>query len=140
MIMDISPLSSLTDYSRFVSDLVNHPQVQHSTVFVWSESPHTGIAEGEIFFHNGLRLRMREDIDFDEFLITSYGYEIYRGDKRLYWYDDFPHPQDSSLASTFPHHKHVPPDIKRHRIPAPGLSFRQPNLLVIIEEILAIKS
>jgi len=83
---------------------------------------------------------MREDIDFDASLVTSYGYEIYRGDERLYWYDDFPHPQDSSLASTFPHHKHVPPDIKRHRIPATGLSFSQPNLPNIIEEILAIKS
>jgi hypothetical protein len=66
--MDISPLSSLADYRRFVSEWVNHPQIQHSTVIVWSESPHTGIAEGEIFFRNGLRLRMREDIDFDVFL------------------------------------------------------------------------
>jgi len=82
---------------------------------------------------------MREDIDFDASLVASYGYEIYRGDERLYWYDDFPHPQDSSLASTFPHHKHVPPDIKRHRITASGLSFSQPNLPGVIEEILAIK-
>ncbi len=136
--MDISPLSSLADYSRFVSELVNHPQVQHSTVVIWSESLYTGIAEGEVFFRNGLRLRMREDIDFESFLITSYGYEIYRGDERLYWYDDFPHPQDSNLASTFPHHKHVPPDIRHHRIPALGLSFNQPNLPNIIGEILAI--
>ena len=137
--MDTSPLSSLADYSRFVSELINRTQVHHSTVIVWSESPHTGIAEEEIFFHNGLRLRMREDIDFDASLVASYGYEIYRGDERLYWYDDFPHPQDSSLASTFPHHKHVPPDIKRHRITASGLSFSQPNLPGVIEEILAIK-
>ena len=136
--MDISPLSSLADYSRFVSEAVNHPQVQRSTVVVWSESPRTGIAEGEIYFRNGLRLRMREDIDFNASLITSYGYEIYRGDERLYWYDDFPHPQDSSLASTYPHHKHVPPDIKRHRIPALDMGFNQPNLSGIIEEILAI--
>ncbi|MCX5827390.1 MAG: DUF6516 family protein [Deltaproteobacteria bacterium] len=138
--MDILPLSSLADYSLFVSELINQSQVHHSTVVVWSESPHTGIAEGEIYFRNGLRLRMREDIDFDASLIASYGYEIYRGDERLYWYDDFPHPQDSSLASTFPHHKHFPPDIKRHRIPTPGLSFSRPNLPGIIEEILAIKS
>jgi len=136
--MDISPLSSLADYSRFVSELVNHPQVQHSTVVIWSESLYTGIAEGEVFFRNGLRLRMREDIDFESFLITSYGYEIYRGDERLYWYDDFPHPQDSNLASTFPHHKHVSPDIRHHRIPALGLSFNQPNLPNIIGEIFAI--
>jgi len=31
--------------------------------------------------------------------------------------------------------KHVPPDIKRHRIPAPELSFTGPNLPVLIEEV-----
>jgi hypothetical protein len=41
----------------------------------------------------------------------------------------------SNRASTDPHHKHVPPDIKRHRIPAPGLSFEQPNLPFLIAEV-----
>ncbi len=48
-----------------------------------------------------------------------------------------PHPNDPTLASTLPHHKHVPPDIKHHRIPAPGLSFTKPNLPFLIEEIQA---
>lgn len=39
------------------------------------------------------------------------------------------------LASTHPHHKHIPPDIKHNRIPAPGLSFTRPNLPFLIEEI-----
>jgi hypothetical protein len=39
------------------------------------------------------------------------------------------------LASAHPHHKHVPPHIKRRRIPAPGLSFTHPNLPFLIEEI-----
>jgi hypothetical protein len=60
---------------------------------------------------------------------------VYRGEARLYWYDDFPHPNDPTLAATFPHHKHVPPDIRRNRIPAPGLSFDQPNLPFILREI-----
>ena len=34
----------------------------------------------------------REELDFADGLITSYGYEVYRGTERLYWYDDFPHP------------------------------------------------
>ena len=51
------------------------------------------------------------------------------------WYDSQSHPDDSSLASTDPHHKHIPPDIKHHRVPAPGLSFHQPNLSFLIEEI-----
>jgi len=68
-------------------------------------------------------------------LITSYGYEIYRSKERLCWYDDFPHPDDSHLALTFPHHKHVPPNIKRNRVPSPEISFTRPNLLVLIQEI-----
>jgi hypothetical protein len=53
----------------------------------------------------------------------------------LYWYDDFPHPEDPLLAATFPHHKHVPPDIKHNRIPAPEMSFIRPNLPVVIQEV-----
>jgi hypothetical protein len=47
----------------------------------------------------------------------------------------FPHPKDPSLAVTDPHHKHIPPDVKRHRIPAPELSFTKPNLPFLIQEI-----
>lgn len=78
---------------------------------------------------------MREELDFEDGLIISYGYEVYQDEERLYWYDDFSHPNDPALAETFPHHKHVPPDIKRNRIPAPGMSFNQPNLPAIIREI-----
>lgn len=88
-----------------------------------------------MIFVNGLRLRVREEIDFDAALIASYAYEVYRGDEKLYWYDDFPHPNDSTLASTMPHHKHIQPDIKHHRVPAPLISFNQPNLPSIIREI-----
>jgi rhamnulokinase len=67
--------------------------------------------------------------------IVSYGYEVWQGAVKLYWYDSQPHPDDPSLASTHPHHKHVPPDIKHHRLPAPGLSFTQANLPFLIAEI-----
>ena len=130
-----NPLQSLSDYSRYVAELLGQPNVQNSTVAVWSDSPYTSVAEGEVFFVNGLRLRMREEVDLDASLITSYGYEVYRGEERLYWYDDFPHPNDPTLALTMPHHKHVLPDIKHNRIPAPNISFRRPNLPVLIHEI-----
>lgn len=133
--MPANPLTSLSSYSRFVAEQLNDPMVERSTVSLWSDSPFTGVAEGEVFFSNGLRLRLREELDFDAGLITSYGYEVYQGEERLYWYDDFPHPNDPALASTHPHHKHVPPNIKRNRIPAPGLSFEQPNLPLILREI-----
>src|SRR2546426_832328 len=128
-------LQSLAVYSRFVAELLDRSSVERSTVVVWSASPYTGIAEGEVYFSHGIRLRLREEVDFDAGLIKSYGYEVYRHDERLYWYDDFPHPNDPTLASTLPHHKHVPPDIKHNRIPAPEMSFSRPNLPVLLREI-----
>jgi hypothetical protein len=133
--MAVNPLKSLTEYSRLVAELLGQPAVKSSTVAVWSDSLYTGIAEGEVIFTNGLRLRLREEVDFDAGLIISYGYEVYRGEERLYWYDDFPHPNDPTLASTMPHHKHIPPDIKHHRLPASNMSFNHPNLPALIEEI-----
>jgi hypothetical protein len=70
------------------------------SIVVWSNSPYSGTAEGEVFFKRNIKLRIREELDFDAVLITSYGYEVYRDDEKLYWYDDFPHPHDPSLAST----------------------------------------
>ena len=128
-------MASLADYSRFVAELLARPSVQHSTVTVWSDSPYTGTAEGEVLFINGFRLRLREELDFDAGLIAAYGYEIYHDQERLCWYDDFPHPNDPALKSSFPHHKHVPPDIKHHRIPAPEMGYAHPNLPALIREI-----
>jgi Family of unknown function (DUF6516) len=136
--MSGNPLGSLGAYSRFVAQWLNRGTVSRSTVVVWSDSPFTGVAEGEVLFRNGVRLRMHEDLDFSAALIASYGYEACRGAERLFWYDDFPHPEDASLASTFPHHKHVPPDIRHHRVPAPDMSFAHPNLPFVIREIEAL--
>ena len=36
---------------------------------------------------------------------------------------------------THPHHKHILPDIKHHRIPAPDMSFTHPNLQALIRKI-----
>ena len=130
-----NPLKSLKGYSLFVSTTLDKPHIKRSTVVVWSDSPFSGTAEGDVLFREDFRLRMREELDFEDGLITAYGYEVYKGEERLFWYDDFPHPHDETLASTFPHHKHIPPDIKRHRIPAPLLSFSRPNLPVIIKEV-----
>ena len=58
--MSEHPLQSLVVYSRFVAELLNRPTVQHSTVAVWSASPYTGVVEGEVFFLQGFRLRLRE--------------------------------------------------------------------------------
>ncbi len=133
--METNPLGSLSEYSRYIVEVLNRSSVKYSTVKTWSTSPYTGIAEGEVYFVNDIRLRLREELDFNDNLITAYGYEIYQKGKKLYWYDDFPHPHDPNLASTFPHHKHVEPNIKNNRAPAPGISFKKPNIQQIIEEI-----
>jgi len=76
-----------------------------------------------------------EQIDFDAQTIEYYSYTVSQRGERRYWYDPQPHPDDPSLASTFPHHKHIQPNIKHHRVPAPGIRFDKPNLSLLIEEI-----
>jgi hypothetical protein len=92
---------------------------------------------GEIHFDGGLRLIVVERVlaDRSPTVIDAYGYEIWRGTAKLCWYDCQPHPDDSTLQSSHPHHKHVPPDIKHHRIPAPQMSFVRPNLPELIAEM-----
>lgn len=57
-------LRSLRSYSELVTELLQRPEVERSTVSVWSDSPYTGVAEGEVFFTGGFRLRLREELDF----------------------------------------------------------------------------
>ncbi len=92
---------------------------------------------GELHFEKSVRLVVRERILYDRLpaVIDEYGYEVWRGEEKLYWYDPQPHPDAPALQSSHPHHKHIPPDIKHHRIPAPQMSFTQPNLPVLIGEI-----
>lgn len=96
---------------------------------------------GEILLTAAHRLVVSELVDFadDKFVIRRYGYEVWRGKEKLYWYDSQPHPNNPELASTHLHHKHVPPDIKHNRAQmapaAPELCFDQPNLPFLITEI-----
>ena len=95
-----------------------------------------GVA-GELLFDHGIRLVARQRVLFDRSpaVIDWYGYEVWQGEEKLFWYDSQPHPDDPSLQSTHPHHKPVPPDIKHHRVPAPEMSFTRPNLPFLIQEI-----
>ncbi|MBN1887886.1 MAG: hypothetical protein JW850_07835 [Thermoflexales bacterium] len=113
-----------------------YPQVATSTLRLYSTSALTAIVEGELEFKTGLRLRVIEMIDFEVGKVRHYSYTIYSGGQKIRWYDSQPHPDDPSLASTFPHHYHEPPDIKRNRCPAPGISFDAPNLSTLIADCL----
>ena len=92
---------------------------------------------GELAFAGGHRLVVYERLSRDAgpLIIEGYSYDVWRGGEQLYWYDSQPHPDDPTLASSDPHHKYVPPDIRHHRIPAPDLSFATPNLPFLIHAI-----
>lgn len=110
--------------------------IRYSTLTFIRLEPPTAIVKGEVYFQHDVFLRALQVLDFDEGLIQKYSYEIYRGEEKLYWYDSWPHPHIPELASTDPHHKHVPPDIKHNRVPAPNLSFERPNLPFVIQELI----
>ena len=129
-------LDDIGAYEQFVYGLQEaHRSINVSTLVVVRVGATIAEVRGTIEFGGGVTLGVWEDIDFGLRRIRGYAYWVERDGERLYWYDPQPHPDDVSLRPTFPHHKHVAPNIKRHRIPAPGLSFDTVNLPVLIQEI-----
>ena len=132
----MSHLLSRPDYEQWLYAVPGtYASVRSSTVRFFTTSATAGVVQGTIFFHSGHELRVSEFVDFAVGDILDYGYEVWRDGEKLYWYDPQPHLHDPSLAATHPHHKHIAPDIKHHRIPAAELSFTQPNLPFLIREI-----
>lgn len=152
------PLSSPEAYQIFVYTLPeHHPSIHRSTLVYIPSGALFGRIKGMLFFKRDIVFCVQEYLNFDLNIIEGYGYEAsqshipldspdlptaaeycqasYPHKDKFYWYDSFPHHNDPSLAATDPHHKHVPPDIKHHRIPAPELSFTRPNLPFLIQEI-----
>jgi hypothetical protein len=126
------------DYELFLYTLTEQfPDVRRSTVTLVRRGASLARVAGEVYFDNDLRLVVRERLVYDRLpvVIHSYGYEVWRGEEKLYWYDSQPHPGEPSLQSTHPHHKHIPPDLKHNRVSAPALSFTRPNLPILIQEI-----
>lgn len=135
------PFRSAEEYERFVYTLAdNFPAVERSTLTFIRLGASLARVEGEIFFAGDFRIAFRERIQYlsKSVIITRYSYEIWRGAEQLSWYDPQPHPHIASLKKNHPHHKHIPPDIKHNRVPAPEMSFTQPNLPVLIREIEAL--
>ena len=136
-----NPLRTAEDYELFLYTLNEQfPTVRRSTVAFVRRGVALARATGTLYFDHAIRLVVRERLVYHRLpvMIDWYGYEVWRGDEKLYWYDSQPHPNESSLQSTHPHHKHIPPDIKHHRIPAPAMSFSRPNLPTLIREIEAL--
>ena len=131
------PEFTLPAYQEFIFSLQERfASINYAKVTLKMRSANSGLLLASIFFDLDIRLEVLEDLDFAaDHPIRKYSYEVWRGADKLYWYDSQPHPDDPGLSSTDPHHKHVPPDIKHNRIPAPDLSFAQPNLPFLINEI-----
>lgn len=137
------PLRTPDDYELFIYTLPDQfKSIRHSTVTLVRLGASLGRVAGELHFDQRLRLVIRERLLFDRLpiVIDWYGYEAWRAEEKLFWYDPQPHPNDATLRSTYPHHKHVAPEIKRHRIPAPQMSFTRVNLPALIQEVEELKS
>jgi hypothetical protein len=135
------PLRTPEDYELFLYTLKEQfSSVRRSTVTFIRRGATLALVTGELYFDNDVRLVIRERLVYHRLpvAIDWYGYEIWHGSEKLYWYDSQPHPHDPTLQSTYPHHKHISPDIKHHRIPAPEICFNRPNLPVLIHEIEAL--
>lgn len=126
-------------YARLIYSLPDaHPEIQSSTLHLYTNSPTTCFVRGSIWFRNGLELRVFEYLDFSDGELLDYRYAFLQGEESVRWYDSQPHPEVPDLASTFPHHLHEPPDIKHNRRPAPGISFDSPNLPTLIADCIAL--
>jgi hypothetical protein len=133
----VNPLQSLADYEQFIYSVQQrHPSVCRSTLTVIRRGADVARLTGELEMGD-YRIVAREKLSFtvEPGRIIGYGYEVWQGSTKLYWYDSQSHPDDPVLVATDPHHKHIAPDIKRHRVPAPELSFTCPNLPVLIEQV-----
>ncbi|OQY25993.1 MAG: hypothetical protein B6I38_11910 [Anaerolineaceae bacterium 4572_5.1] len=134
--LDRDALFSIEKYCQTIyTFLDNAPSIRGHTVRIYSRGAWVGVLEGKIEFEQGFTLRVYERLDFMRRRIMAYSYEAWQDQQQLYWYDPQEHPNDASLASSFPHHKHTPPNIKRHRIPAPELSFNKANIPFLVQEI-----
>jgi len=132
------PFRTPEDYELFLYTLTEQfPSIRGSTVTFIRRGASLARVAGELQFDHEIRLVVRERLLFDRLpvVLDWYGYEVWRREEKLYWYDSQPHPDDPQLQSTHPHHKHIPPDIKHNRIPAPEMSFTQPNLPALIRGI-----
>jgi len=113
----INPLRTIEDYELYLYTIKDKSSlIQHSTLTLIRKGSSLARVSGELHFSQRIKLIMRERVLFDRLppVIDWYGYEIWQGAKKLYWYDSQPHPNDPALQSTYPHHKHIHPNIKHN--------------------------
>lgn len=98
-----NPLRTIEDYELFLYTLTEQfPSVRRSTVTLIRRGASLARVAGELYFAHDLRLVLRERLVYDRLPISIewYGYEVWRGEENLYWYDSQPHPDEPLLQST----------------------------------------
>jgi len=129
-------LNTYDEYAAFLATLQERfGRIQNIKFNAYRTSATRASSSGTIILPKEITLKFNEKINFEKKKLVDYGYVVYQAGEKLYYYDSQSHPDDPSLASTFPHHKHIHPDLKHHRIPAPGISFERSNLEFLIREI-----
>jgi hypothetical protein len=121
-------------------------EIASSTLRLYPNSKTTAFVRGSVYFKNGIELQVFEYLDVTDGEILDYSYTVFYNNDKIRWYDTQPHPEIESLKSTFPHHRHEPPDpsassgqsIKQNRVPAPNISFHAPNLHTLIRDCIAL--
>jgi hypothetical protein len=111
-------------------------EVVTSSLRLYANSATTALVRGVVQLRNGVELHVFEYLDLTDGELLDYNYEVFHNGEKIRWYDSQPHREDMSLQSTFPHHYHEEPDIKRHRLPAHGISSTVPNLPTLISDCL----
>ncbi|MBI4674791.1 MAG: hypothetical protein HY741_24360 [Chloroflexi bacterium] len=132
------PFRTDYDYELFLYGLMEQfSSIRQSTLIFVRAGARIARVEGELRFDQNIRLVVREIATYTQrpIVLEDYSYAVWQNDIKLYWYDPQPHPHIPSLKKNHPHHKHIPPDIKHNRVPAPEMSFTQPNLPTLIREI-----
>jgi len=89
------PLRTAEDYELFLYELSNNfPAIKHSTLTFVRRGASLARVSGELHFDHSIRLVVRERLTFDRLPITLhwYGYEVWRCEEKLYWYDPQPIP------------------------------------------------
>jgi hypothetical protein len=129
----------LAPFEEYCAQMASLPErfasIRSSTLTVYTIGPFAAEVEGQLTFDEGYVLVVWELLDLNSRTIRSYSYELDRAGERVWWYDPTGHPDDPTLTATHPHHKHISPDLKHHRIPAPEISFARPNLPFLIKEV-----
>jgi hypothetical protein len=132
----MSPLANIASYSQHVHSVHERfPFIASSTLRVVPMGATLARVEGRVECSGGVALEVWELVDFNEHRLRSYSYEVFLRSEKFCWYDHWPHPELPELAATFPHHRHLPPNLRDNRLPASGIGFDHPNLDVVLADI-----